>query len=342
MVEKDQEQGERHAQPVAALEAQVDGQQEQDPGGDLDAEVVRVAGESVDPVDEGSFDRAEDVDLAGAAGDRLEPGFVEIRARRLGDRELCEPVGPVRGDPSDEGGEREPVEAQPAPRDQRDAGDEEQEMQEELDHPFRPLREGLRRLEVEPPDQVHEEKGHEERERHGRSASHVSVESLDPVDRERDDEDERDDVREGHRPGDLPLELREGDGEDGREEQPLDEGGALGDGARAVEGDGCHARVMVRRVAATSAQPPDGQQSHLRDAVVVAIDVNHAQPVVQRGLRDQQVGDRRPVPQAVVVGEVALQRRAHGRRCLGGAAAMGNVSRSSVARASYSRADRVE
>ena len=86
--EEQQEQRQRHAQPVAALEAQVDRQQEQDARGDLDPEMVRVARERVHPVDERALDRAEDVDPARSAGDGLEPGLVEVRTRRLRDREL--------------------------------------------------------------------------------------------------------------------------------------------------------------------------------------------------------------------------------------------------------------
>ena len=66
------------------------------------------------------------------------------------------------------------------------------------------------------------------------------VEPLDAVDEERDEEQRGDDVRERHRPGDLPLELRERNREDGREEEPLDEGGAVREGARTVEGDRGH------------------------------------------------------------------------------------------------------
>ena len=98
-------------------------------------------------------------------------------------------------------------------------------MEDELDHPLRPLCERLGRLEVEPADQVDEEERQEEGERHGSCARELPVEALDPVYREPDHEQERDDVREGHRSRDLPLELRERDGEDRREEEPLDDAG---------------------------------------------------------------------------------------------------------------------
>ena len=222
------------------LEPEVDREEEQDARRDLDPEVVRVTREGVDAVDERPLDRAEDVDLARPAGDRLEPRLVEVGARRLGDGELHEPVGAVRRDAADERRERQPVEPEPASRDQGHSRDQEEEVEDELDHPLRPLRQRLRRLEVEPPDQVHEEEREEERERDGCRARELPVEALDPVHDERDHEQERDDVREGHRPGDLPLELRERDGEDRREEEPLDHGGALDGGARSVEGDRRH------------------------------------------------------------------------------------------------------
>ena len=163
--------------------------------------------------------------------------------------------------PADERGEREPVEAQPASRDQGHARDQEQEVEDELDHPLRPLGERLRGLEVEPPDQVHEEEREEERERDGRRAREPPVEALGPVHGERDDEQEGHDVRERHRPGDLPLELRERDREDRREEEPLDQRGTLDGGARSVEGERGHGRVMVRGRSSTGSDQPGGSTS---------------------------------------------------------------------------------
>ena len=63
-------------------------------------------------------------------------------------------------------------------------------MEQELDHPLRPLRERLRRLEVEPPDQVDEQERDEEREGDHRRALEAPVEALDAVDEEREQEDE--------------------------------------------------------------------------------------------------------------------------------------------------------
>ena len=238
--EEREQQRQRDAIPVAALEAQVERQEQDDRGSDLDPEVVRVAGQGVHAVHEGALDRAEDVDLARAARDRLQPGLVEVPAGRLGDRQLGEAVRAVRRDPADEGRERHPVEAQPAARDQRDARDEEQEVEEELDHSLRPLSERFRRLEVEPPDEVDEQEGGEEAHRHHGRARHRPVEALEPVDEERDEEHRGDDVRERHRARDLPLQLRERDREDRREEERLDVRRAIHGHARTVDGDRGH------------------------------------------------------------------------------------------------------
>ena len=113
-------------------------------------------------------------------------------------------------------------------------------MEEELDHPLRPLRQRLGRVEVEEADQVDEEERREEGERDPRGARHSPVEPLEPVEGEGNQEEERDDVGERKRPRDLPLEFGERDGEDGREEQPLHHRGAGGDDARSVEGEGRH------------------------------------------------------------------------------------------------------
>ena len=72
-------------------------------------------------------------------------------ARALRDGELRDAVRGVCRHAADERGEREPVELHAAAGEQRDAGDEEQEVQEELHDPLRPLRERLGRLEVEHP-----------------------------------------------------------------------------------------------------------------------------------------------------------------------------------------------
>ena len=65
-------------QPVAALEPKVDREQDEQRDTSSIAEVVGVAGERVRPVDVRALDRAVDVDLAGAAGQRREDGGVEI------------------------------------------------------------------------------------------------------------------------------------------------------------------------------------------------------------------------------------------------------------------------
>ena len=245
--QKAEEQGERGPVAMPSLEPQVDRQHQHEHRRELDPEVVRVARERVDAEDVLALDRAVDVDLARTAGERLEPAGVEVSARALRDGELGDAVRGVGRDAADECAEREPVELHAAARDQRDAGDEEQEVQEELHHPLCPLRERLGRLEVEPPDQVDEQERDEERQGdHGR-ALEPAVEALDAVDEECEQEESRHDVGERQRPGDLPLELRERDREDRREEEALEEGRALRKGARTVESNGGHGRVMVRR-----------------------------------------------------------------------------------------------
>jgi hypothetical protein len=54
-------------------------------------------------------------------------------------------------------------------------------------------------------------------------------------------------------------------------------------------------------------QTPDGKRPNFRDTIEVAIDMNHAKTVVQGGLRDEQVGDRGPMPHALVMREVVLK-----------------------------------
>jgi hypothetical protein len=56
-----------------------------------------------------------------------------------------------------------------------------------------------------------------------------------------------------------------------------------------------------------SAEPSYHERTHLRDPLVVAVDVQDAEAVVHRGLGDQQVRDRRAMPHPMVVGEVALE-----------------------------------
>src|SRR5437879_3138573 len=64
-----------------------------------------------------------------------------------------------------------------------------------------------------------------------------------------------------------------------------------------------------RKSAASSwlPEPPDRQRSHLSDAVIVAIHVHDAEVVVECGLRDEEIRDRRAVPHAVMMGQVTLE-----------------------------------
>jgi len=190
-----------------------------------------------------ALDRAVDVDLARAARQRLQPARVEVPPRPLGDQELRDAVGGVRRHPGDERAEGEPVEPNAATRDERDAGDEEEEVEQELHHPLRPLRERLRRLQVEPADQVDEQEGDEEAEGDQRRALDPRVEPLRAIHEEGEEEERGDHVGERERSRHLPLELRVRHREDGHEEEALDERRALRDGARTVEGEGHHGVV---------------------------------------------------------------------------------------------------
>ena len=96
-------------------------------------------------------------------------------------------------------------------------------MEEELDQPLPPLRERRRRLEVEEPEQVDGEEGEEEPERDGGRAGEAAVEMLDPAQRERDQEQRREDVREREVAPDAPVDLLERDGRDRGEEEDVDE-----------------------------------------------------------------------------------------------------------------------
>ena len=92
-------------------------------------------------------------------------------------------------------------------------------MEQELDHPLRPLVERLLRLEVVEADQVDEEERREEGEDDQNRARGTSVVGGEPVGGERDEEENRQDVGERDRPGHVPVHLRERDREDGREEE---------------------------------------------------------------------------------------------------------------------------
>ncbi len=99
--------------------------------------------------------RTEDVDPRLPGGDRLDEHLVEVDAG-LREHELDDAVDGVEPDAAEERGEREPVEADPASREQRDARHEEAEVEDELDHPLRPLGERLRRVEAVEAGEVEE------------------------------------------------------------------------------------------------------------------------------------------------------------------------------------------
>src|SRR5206468_9007555 len=125
-------------------------------------------------------------------------------------------VRAVRNQPEGEGGGRPPVEPERAPREVRDAGGKEEEVQDELDHPPPPLVERLLRLDVEEADQVDHEQEHEERE-HDRGRAREARRA--PLECERDQEQDRQHVRDADRARDVPVDLLPGDAEERREEE---------------------------------------------------------------------------------------------------------------------------
>jgi hypothetical protein len=56
-----------------------------------------------------------------------------------------------------------------------------------------------------------------------------------------------------------------------------------------------------------SRQPADYEWPYLGDSLEIPIDVNHPQAVLQGYLGDQEVGDWRTVPHAVVMGKISLE-----------------------------------
>ena len=80
--------------------------------------------------------------------------------------------------PAENVAERAPVEALAAPGDERDRGDEEEEVEQELDEPLPHWSSASVVLEVEEPEQVDEQEGHEEREGRRRQAREATVPAL--------------------------------------------------------------------------------------------------------------------------------------------------------------------
>ena len=69
-----------------------------------------------------------------------------------------------------------------------------------------------------------------------------------------------------------------------------------------------HANICSHTLGSGLAQAARGERSNLRDPLVVGVDVHDAEAVMERGLRDQEVGDRGAMPEPVVMGEVVLER----------------------------------
>ena len=209
-------------QTMPGLEAQVERREHEQRDDELDPEMVRVARQRVRPKHLlRSPDGTEDVDPRLARGDRLDEQLVEIEAG-LGENELDDAVDGVQADPPEERGERVPVEAHAASREQRHACHEEPEVEDELHHPLRPLRERLPRVEAVEAGEVDEREHDEERQCDERRARYASVVPLEAIPDEEHEEDGGQDVRERERAGELPLQLVERDREDRQEEEPVE------------------------------------------------------------------------------------------------------------------------
>ncbi len=185
--------------------------------------MVRVAGETVRSEDALPVHRAEDVDRRVPPGDRLDEDRVEV-STELGDEQLHDSVHRVERDAAAEGAERVPVEAVRATAEERHAGDEEAEVEHELEHALRPLREGLLGVQVEEPGEVQKQERDEERECDGRGARQPRISAFRAIPDDDDEEPCGEDVGEREVRGELPLDLRERDEQDRREEEHVDRG----------------------------------------------------------------------------------------------------------------------
>ena len=127
----------RQTHRVAALEPQVEGQEDQDRDDQRDAEVVDVEHEPVRPVDvhPGHDAEAEDP-LARVPGDRPENERVEEATAAHRVEELEHGVGGIQRHAGHEGAEGLPVEARGAAREVRDRGDQERKWRANFARPF--------------------------------------------------------------------------------------------------------------------------------------------------------------------------------------------------------------
>ncbi len=238
--------GERQPQPVAAAEPEVERRQHEQRNHELDPEVVRIAGERVRPEHARTLDRAVDVDLAGAARDRRQHRLVEVDPEHLRGAELHDPVERVRDEAGQEDAEGRPEEALVAPGDVRDADDEEEEVEQELDHPLRPLRQRRLGLEVEEADQVDEQEREEEERGRGGAPRDPAVARADARAEPGDEEDAGEHVGEAERARHLPLQLGEADREHGREEEDVDDRAGAG-GAHSERSSSASSSARARR-----------------------------------------------------------------------------------------------
>src|SRR5436190_21292867 len=134
--------------------------------------------------------------------------------------ELHDAVARVEDEACAEDADRLPVGPLRATREVRDAGDQEEEVDAELEHPLPELRRPLRRVEVEEADEVDEQERGGEDEHDPRRPRQATVPAADPVERVEGEEEDGEDVGEADCAGDVPVDLLEGNREErGKEEE---------------------------------------------------------------------------------------------------------------------------
>ena len=238
---------------MAAREPEVDRQQSEQRDDEHDPEVVGVAGQRIRPIDALPLDRSVDVDRARPAGQRREHGLVEVPPA-LGGDELQHAVGGVQRQPGGERADRLPVEALAAPREVRDRGDQEEDVDRPLEDPLAELAGAVAGVDRVVARQVDEQEREAEADDDGGRAREAPVAPRKPLERPHDEKRDREDVGQADRAGDVPVDLLEGDAEDRREEEePRDLHATLR--SRLASSSTRASRERRRRVSGSSGAP---------------------------------------------------------------------------------------
>src|SRR6266508_504471 len=112
-----------------------------------------------------------------------------------------------------------PVEVARMPREVRNARGEEEEVQDEFDHPLPPLVQRFARVDVEVADEVDRGEDAEDQEHDSGRTRIAAVAAPGPLERERSQEENRQDVCEPDGARNVPMHLLPRDAEEGREEE---------------------------------------------------------------------------------------------------------------------------